>query len=210
MKDENGNKIWFYAKTYGYGWGMPASWEGWLTMILYLLVMAGGCFVVPMGYYGLVALAATAVLLIILFKRGEKLQWRFGSKQCSPRQKLLFSILLHILLGPLLLALAIWFYCCPPKNINGGVGYRTPVSMSSQVMWDEAQIYSAEIFLVGICITVAYQFVSAICMKPEISLISSFFIMLFAVAIVIPLTELHLHKFQQKISSPAQINATGM
>jgi len=33
-----GNRYWFGRKKIGWGWG-PRSWEGWLTVILYILLM---------------------------------------------------------------------------------------------------------------------------------------------------------------------------
>jgi hypothetical protein len=27
-------RYWFHAKRYGYGWGLPATWEGWVVLVL--------------------------------------------------------------------------------------------------------------------------------------------------------------------------------
>ncbi len=29
-------KAWFPAKRYGYGWGIPRRWQGWLVLCIYL------------------------------------------------------------------------------------------------------------------------------------------------------------------------------
>lgn len=28
----NGKKIWFPAKRYGWGWGLPVTWQGWVVL----------------------------------------------------------------------------------------------------------------------------------------------------------------------------------
>lgn len=35
----NDDKMWFAAKRYGYGAGLPISWEGWAVMIAYVVAM---------------------------------------------------------------------------------------------------------------------------------------------------------------------------
>lgn len=29
-------KPWFNQKKYGWGWGLPATWQGWVVLLLYL------------------------------------------------------------------------------------------------------------------------------------------------------------------------------
>ena len=36
--------IWFPAKKYGYGWGLPITWQGWVVTLSYLLLIVGGSF----------------------------------------------------------------------------------------------------------------------------------------------------------------------
>jgi hypothetical protein len=41
-------RYWFPAKTYGWGWGIPSTWEGWVVMALFMAVMlAGGIYLLP-------------------------------------------------------------------------------------------------------------------------------------------------------------------
>ena len=35
----NDHREWFAPKTYGYGAGLPVSWQGWLVFIFFLLVL---------------------------------------------------------------------------------------------------------------------------------------------------------------------------
>lgn len=30
-------KPWFIQKKYGYGWGLPARWQGWVVVVLYFV-----------------------------------------------------------------------------------------------------------------------------------------------------------------------------
>lgn len=34
--------FWFAAKRYGYGWGLPARWQGWAVFAAYLAMLYGG------------------------------------------------------------------------------------------------------------------------------------------------------------------------
>ncbi len=36
------SEYWFPAKTYGYGWGLPVAWQGWVALILVLVFVIGG------------------------------------------------------------------------------------------------------------------------------------------------------------------------
>lgn len=79
---------WFRAKTYGYGW-YPASWQGALVLALYVLVGIKSVFLITAPTHaggetlllgiGIVILA-TAILLIICFRKGEPAKWRWGNK----------------------------------------------------------------------------------------------------------------------------------
>ncbi|MGB6219961.1 hypothetical protein [Haloferula sp.] len=82
MSDQGNRNYWFPAKRYGWGWGVPSSWQGWVATLLYLLVIVGLAFVfdpaasvVP---YLVSVFAASAVLLIICWKKGEPTKWRWG------------------------------------------------------------------------------------------------------------------------------------
>jgi hypothetical protein len=35
----NPPRYWFPAKRYGWGWGMPCAWQGWLVLAAYLALM---------------------------------------------------------------------------------------------------------------------------------------------------------------------------
>jgi hypothetical protein len=78
--------VWFPAKRFGWGWGPPCRWQGWIVMGLWLAGMVGGLAFLSrgpvtagrlMGALGLIA-AATGMLLLFSWIKGEKPRWRWG------------------------------------------------------------------------------------------------------------------------------------
>ena len=72
---------WFAAKRYGYGAGLPISWQGWAIMLAYLAIVIGAAIAfaeTPVALIG-VLVPATAVLILITSKttRGGW-RWRWG------------------------------------------------------------------------------------------------------------------------------------
>ena len=41
------SRYWFAAKTYGWGWGLPLTWEGWLVLLVYLVLLPVAVVVFP-------------------------------------------------------------------------------------------------------------------------------------------------------------------
>lgn len=76
------NEAWFYAKTYGWGWGLPARWQGWVVLFGFIgLMIVGGVWLTPakhpIGFFVYV-IALTSVLLAICWRKGEAPRWRWG------------------------------------------------------------------------------------------------------------------------------------
>ena len=76
------NTIWFPAKRYGWGWGPPNTWQGWLVMAIYAVLLAAGA-----GYFlrsdrtlwfVIFAFLLTIVLMVVAWLKGEKPRWRSG------------------------------------------------------------------------------------------------------------------------------------
>jgi hypothetical protein len=42
MARQYDRKVWFPAKTYGYGWGLPCCRQGWLVVLGYVTLAVGG------------------------------------------------------------------------------------------------------------------------------------------------------------------------
>jgi hypothetical protein len=78
------NDYWFPAKHYGWGWGLPIKWQGWVVMIIYIALLLAGAFtLLPDGGQGMF-IAYAAMLSLVMFAvcwfKGEPPRWRWGSK----------------------------------------------------------------------------------------------------------------------------------
>ena len=78
----NPSGYWFPAKTYGWGWGLPLTWQGWVALLAYGVVLVGAAYFLdarakPMLYAACV-LIATAVLIGVCWLKGEPPGWRWG------------------------------------------------------------------------------------------------------------------------------------
>lgn len=74
-------KYWFPAKRYGWGWGLPSSWQGWAAFVAYLGLLGLGVFFLrfwgPALYLAFVLLL-TAALIAVCWLKGEPPRWRWG------------------------------------------------------------------------------------------------------------------------------------
>lgn len=80
----NERRLWFKAKTYGWGW-TPVSWQGWLVVLISIAIVLLGGYVgqtddAP-GATFLGILLATGLILYTGFKKGERPRWRWGEKK---------------------------------------------------------------------------------------------------------------------------------
>lgn len=73
---------WFPTKKYGWGWGFPLTWQGWVVFIGYfVLLLAGIPFFDPRANpegYVAYALALSGLLVAICWLKGEPPKWRWG------------------------------------------------------------------------------------------------------------------------------------
>ena len=205
MEPSPRKRYWFYAKRYGYGWGLPASWEGWVVFVGYLAAVFGGIAVFPpdksMGPYLVYITVLTVLLMLICYLTGEPPRWRWGGTQdldshgrptARPEPGPAGQLLMHLFIGPVILGIAIFFRIHPPAEINHSYGYRTATSMRSQEAWDEAQRYSANVMIIAGVAIVLYQVISSVTMRPGLSLATSAIVLLLALFAVLPITEAHL------------------
>jgi hypothetical protein len=76
-------KYWFPAKRYGWGWGLPRSWQGWLVVAAFLGLLVVGSYLFPPGREPGPYLAYVAVLCVLLvavcWLKGEPARWRWGN-----------------------------------------------------------------------------------------------------------------------------------
>ncbi len=83
-------KLWFKAKTYGWGW-TPITWQGWFVLIIYLLCVAYYAKDVGVSPNAtnfdklttfFIGLGGLSVLLVwVCYKKGEKPRWSWGRKK---------------------------------------------------------------------------------------------------------------------------------
>jgi peptidoglycan/LPS O-acetylase OafA/YrhL len=70
------NVYWFRRKRFGWGWGLPCSWQGWTFFILWLasLIFAAVHFMPQRSFAFTMALAALTVILVaVCIVKGEPL-----------------------------------------------------------------------------------------------------------------------------------------
>ena len=71
---------WFPAKTHGWGWGLPVTWQGWTVVAVYAAVVAAAVVLLHRKQkkvaFTAVVVAATAVLVAICYVTGEPPGWR--------------------------------------------------------------------------------------------------------------------------------------
>jgi hypothetical protein len=76
-----GRKIWFPAKRYGWGWGPPNCWQGWVVFAAWLLLLAGGAaWLIPahVEFFVPYAVVLAIILCVVCYIKGEKPRWRWG------------------------------------------------------------------------------------------------------------------------------------
>jgi hypothetical protein len=80
MKAPVEKKVWFPAKRYGWGWGPPNCWQGWVVMLLWLALVFASTFLLNQHLAWAVVCMGGLVLLLILicYLKGEKPRWRWG------------------------------------------------------------------------------------------------------------------------------------
>ncbi len=83
MSDER--KYWFPAKRYGWGWGPPSSWQGWVVLIIYFVLLGLGALRFLPDREPFHFLAFTGILCVLLIAicllKGEPPKWRWGDKR---------------------------------------------------------------------------------------------------------------------------------
>jgi hypothetical protein len=73
---------WFPAKRYGWGWGLPLTWQGWVVLAAFVVLIAlGVVFLLPSSgllfLYAYVAVLIVALVAVCWWK-GEPPRWHWG------------------------------------------------------------------------------------------------------------------------------------
>ena len=75
------DKAWFPAKKYGFGWGVPRRWQGWVVMLGYVGSVGGIAMSAVRTHYWLLVSSLTglsALLIALCVWKGESPTWRWG------------------------------------------------------------------------------------------------------------------------------------
>ncbi len=81
---DRNERYWFPAKRYGWGWGLPQTWQGWAVFLALLAgigAAARGLLPThPLAFAGVLALM-TAMFVWICSAKGEPPSWRWGGRE---------------------------------------------------------------------------------------------------------------------------------
>jgi hypothetical protein len=73
---------WFPAKRYGWGWGLPSRWEGWVALIAFFILLGLDVrFFQPHRYpftFGLIVVLLSFALVALCWWKGEPPRWHWG------------------------------------------------------------------------------------------------------------------------------------
>ena len=75
---------WFPSKRYGWGWGPPIVWQGWVVVAIFFILLVGGAFLLMPSRGAPVFVAYSMVLsvalVLVCWITGEPPRWRWGGK----------------------------------------------------------------------------------------------------------------------------------
>ena len=78
-------KYWFPAKRYGWGWGIPSSWQGWLVLVAFGGLLVVGSFLFPpdmeLGAYLAYVSVLCGLLVGVCWLKGEPTRWRWSNDE---------------------------------------------------------------------------------------------------------------------------------
>ena len=77
-------EYWFPAKRYGWGWGLPSKWQGWVVLAMFVALIGVGVVIVSpakhnVGFF-IYIVVLVALLVAVCYVKGEPPRWRWGKK----------------------------------------------------------------------------------------------------------------------------------
>lgn len=83
MQGDSLNKppYWFPAKRYGWGWGVPTTWQGWIVLIAFIAAVLIAGLTLASSHlilYFITIAILVCVLIAICYAKGEPPKWRWG------------------------------------------------------------------------------------------------------------------------------------
>lgn len=112
------------------------------------------------------------------------------------------ELLIHLILGPSLLVVAILFKAFQPKNINVLYGYRTRRSMKSEHTWKVANEMSANLMMWGAILTTGFQAVFYYLLPTQAAILASCGFLTLVLVAQIPYVEKHLKENYDEMGNP--------
>ena len=75
-------RYWFRAKRYGWGWGLPLTWQGWAALAAFIaLIVADGLVFPPrkaLPAFITCVVGLSLLLVAVCWVKGEPPRWRWG------------------------------------------------------------------------------------------------------------------------------------
>jgi hypothetical protein len=75
-------EYWFPAKRYGWGWGSPRTWQGWVVLAVFFAMFGVGFVIFSPAEHGVGFFIYNVVLVVLLiavcYAKGESPRWRWG------------------------------------------------------------------------------------------------------------------------------------
>ena len=80
VSDSKEQSYWFEAKSYGIGWTLPVTWQGWVTVLIYIGLLVAGLSALPTPMTRLIHVVLVSLLLVavVIWKGERPVRWRWG------------------------------------------------------------------------------------------------------------------------------------
>jgi hypothetical protein len=82
LQPEPPKQYWFPAKRYGWGWGLPITWQGWAVFVVFFALLIAGIFLFPpaRGTFSFLVytMLVSVAFGVICYAKGEPVRWRWG------------------------------------------------------------------------------------------------------------------------------------
>ncbi len=81
--DNGSDRYWFRAKRYGWGWGLPLTWQGWVVFVGWFAVFIPATVHFIPGRpvaFMVFTLVMGLLLVAICYIKGEPPRWRWGDR----------------------------------------------------------------------------------------------------------------------------------
>ncbi|PNS09748.1 hypothetical protein Lysil_1377 [Lysobacter silvestris] len=81
----NDPRYWFPTKRYGWGWGLPIAWQGWVVLALFIAsALIGSYYIQPHRNHAIFAvfiICLIGLLTFVMWLKGEPPSWHWGNRE---------------------------------------------------------------------------------------------------------------------------------